>query len=264
VLRERPSFGAVNQWANFVRNHDELTLDQLTERERHDVFEAFGPDPGMQLYGRGLRRRLPSMVDGDQRRVRLLYSLAFSLPGSPVLFYGEEIGMSENLDVPDRLAVRTPMQWEPGRGGGFSAAPPRSWPRRMPSGRWGPDMVSVAAQRRDPSSLWRFIQTLIRVYRESPQLGWSRLEVLAQPHPAVLAHVCHGADPAWRMLALHHFGSEATDVEVELGTGGAERTLVDRFTGDRLLVGDHTVARLHLEPYEYRWFIVEDPTSPAP
>ena len=99
ALRERPALDITSQWANFVRNHDELTLDKLSEDERQEVFDAFGPDPDMQLYDRGLRRRLPSMLGGDQRRMRLVYSLVFSLPGTPVLFYGEEIGMGENLDI---------------------------------------------------------------------------------------------------------------------------------------------------------------------
>ena len=110
ALRERPALDVTSQWANFVRNHDELTLDKLSTTERKEVFAAFGPDPDMQLYGRGLRRRLPTMLGGDERRIRLVYSLMFSLPGTPTLFYGEEIGMGENLDVEGRLAVRTPMQ----------------------------------------------------------------------------------------------------------------------------------------------------------
>src|SRR4051812_4395998 len=98
-------------WANFVRNHDELTLDKLDEGERADVFAAFGAEKSMQAYGRGIRRRAPSMLGGDARRIRMAYSLMFSLPGTPVLFYGEEIGMAENLAVDGRLAVRPPMQW---------------------------------------------------------------------------------------------------------------------------------------------------------
>ena len=109
-----------------MRNHDELTLDKLSDDERAEVFAAFGPEETMQVYGRGLRRRLPPMLDGDPRRVRMVYSLLFSLPGTPVLFYGEEIGMGEDLDAEGRLAVRTPMQWTSGRNGGFSAAPRRA------------------------------------------------------------------------------------------------------------------------------------------
>ena len=108
ALRERPALDVTSQWANFVRNHDELTLDKLSTPERKEVFAAFGPDPDMQLYGRGLRRRLPTMLGGDERRIRLVYSLMFSLPGTPTLFYGEEIGMGENLDVEGRLAGAHP------------------------------------------------------------------------------------------------------------------------------------------------------------
>ena len=110
------------QWANFVRNHDELTLDKLSEDEREEVFAAFGPEEELQLYGRGLRRRLPTMLDGDERRIRLTYSLAFSLPGTPVLFYGEEIGMAENLAIEGRYSVRAPMQWSSEPQAGFTTS----------------------------------------------------------------------------------------------------------------------------------------------
>ena len=147
ALRQRPKLDITSQWANFVRNHDELTLDKLSDAERQEVFDAFGPDPDMQLYGRGLRRRLPSMLGGDERRMRMAYSLVFSLPGTPVLFYGEEIGMAENLDIPGRLAVRTPMQWTGGANGGFSKAPKRRLTRPLPDGLYGPR----AGQRRRPA-----------------------------------------------------------------------------------------------------------------
>src|SRR3712207_3970667 len=106
ALQRRPETARQSQWATFLRNHDELTLDKLSDRERDEVFSAFGPEPEMQLYGRGLRRRLPTMLDGDPRRIRMAYSLMFSLPGTPVLFYGEELGMGENLEIPGRLSVQ--------------------------------------------------------------------------------------------------------------------------------------------------------------
>ena len=199
ALRERPALDVTSQWANFVRNHDELTLDKLSTPERKEVFAAFGPDPDMQLYGRGLRRRLPTMLGGDERRIRLVYSLLFSLPGTPTLFYGEEIGMGENLDVEGRLAVRTPMQWDDGPNGGFSTAPKRRLTRPQPGGLFGPAHVNAAAQRQDPDSLWSFIRLLIRRYRQMPQIGWSDIEVLDHDVPAVLAHVCRADD--WRLLA---------------------------------------------------------------
>ena len=215
ALRERPGLDVTSQWANFVRNHDELTLDKLSVPERKEVFAAFGPDPDMQLYGRGLRRRLPTMLGGDERRIRLVYSLLFSLPGTPTLFYGEEIGMGENLDVEGRLAVRTPMQWDAGPNGGFSSAPKRRLTRPQPDGLFGPEHVNAAAQRQDPDSLWSFVRQLIRRYRQMPQIGWSDVEVLDHDVPAVLAHVCRVDD--WRLLALHNLGADDAIVTLELG-----------------------------------------------
>ena len=162
-----PTLDITSQWANFVRNHDELTLDKLSDDERQEVFDAFGPDKDMQLYGRGLRRRLPSMLGGDERRMRMAYSLAFSLPGTPVLFYGEEIGMAENLDIPGRFAVRTPMQWTGGANGGFSKASKRRLSRPLPDGLYGPDRVNAADQRRDHDSFWWFMRNLIYTYRSA-------------------------------------------------------------------------------------------------
>ena len=190
ALSRRPATARESQWATFVRNHDELTLDKLTDRQREEVFAAFGPDRDMQLYDRGLRRRLPTMLDGDPRRLRMVYSLLFSLPGTPVLFYGEEIGMGENLDVEGRLAVRTPMQWTSGRNGGFSDAAPSRLPRPVVDGAFGPEHVNVADQRHDPDSLLAFLTLLIRRYRESPELGWSDVRMLDQPLHQVLAHEC--------------------------------------------------------------------------
>ncbi len=215
ALRERPALDVTSQWANFVRNHDELTLDKLSTRERKEVFAAFGPDPDMQLYDRGLRRRLPTMLGGDERRIRLVYSLLFSLPGTPTLFYGEEIGMGENLDVEGRLAVRTPMQWDDGPNGGFSTAPKRRFTRPQPTGLFGPEQVNAAAQRQDPDSLWSFIRQLIRRYRQMPQIGWSDVEVLDHDVTAVLAHVCRQDE--WRLLALHNLGADDAIVSLDLG-----------------------------------------------
>src|SRR5690606_17275907 len=132
--------------------------DQLSDDERAEVFEAFGPEEDMQLYGRGLRRRLPPMLDGDPARVRLVYSLLFTLPGTPVLFYGEEIGMGENLDVDGRLSVRTPMQWSSGPNGGFSTAPPSKLVRPLPEGQFGPLAVNAADQRRSDDSLLNWME----------------------------------------------------------------------------------------------------------
>ena len=205
ALAALPAIPEDCQWANFVRNHDELTLDKLAEDERAEVFAAFGPEPELQLYGRGLRRRLPTMVGGDERRMRMLYSLAFALPGTPVLFYGEEIGMAENLEIPGRYSVRAPMQWSEDRHGGFSTVEDADALCRpvVAAEGWGPERVNVAAQRRDPGSLLNWMERLIRRRRECPELGWGRCTVLDAGQSAVL---CHRAD--WdgsTVLALHSF-----------------------------------------------------------
>lgn len=259
ALRQRPVLDITSQWANFVRNHDELTLDKLTDSERQEVFDAFGPDPDMQLFGRGLRRRLPSMLGGDERRMRMTYSLAFSLPGTPVLFYGEEIGMAENLDVEGRFAVRTPMQWTDGANGGFSRAPRRRLPRPLPEGLYGPGRVNVADQRHDHSSFWWFIRDLIYTYRQQPEIGWATVEVVKQPHRAVLAHVCREKS-GWLMLALHNFGAEAVMVSVALDDLGPGCSLVDLLDG----LSEHPIetqgsVELHLEAYGYRWLRLRRP-----
>ena len=112
------------QWVSFLRNHDELDLSRLTDEQRGDVFRAFAPRPEMRLYGRGIRRRLAPMLSGDRRRIELAYALQFSLPGTPALRYGEEIGMGEDLSLDGREAIRTPMQWDDTANAGFSAAAP--------------------------------------------------------------------------------------------------------------------------------------------
>ena len=117
ATRTRPQTA---QWGMFLRNHDELDLGRLTQEQRQKVFEAFGPSQGMQLYDRGIRRRLAPMLNGDRRRLELAYSLMFTLPGTPVIRYGDELGMGDNLDLPERVAARTPMQWSTEPQAGFT------------------------------------------------------------------------------------------------------------------------------------------------
>jgi trehalose synthase len=259
ALRRRPKLDVTSQWANFIRNHDELTLDKLNDAERQEVFDAFGPEPGMQLYGRGLRRRLPSMLGGDERRMKMAYSLAFSLPGTPVLFYGEEIGMAENLDIEGRLAVRSPMQWTGGPHGGFSRAPKRRLTRPLTDGLYGPDRINAADQRRDHGSFWWFMRNLVYTYREQPEIGWSTLEILEQPNPAVLAHLCR-EESGWAMVALHNFGADSCMVPLVLADvpeGSILVDLLDGLTETELDAGGKVDARL--EPYGYRWLRVLRP-----
>jgi trehalose synthase len=259
ALTGRPALNPDSQWATFVRNHDELTLDKLTDDERAEVFAAFGPEERMQVYGRGLRRRLPPMLDGDPRRVRMVYSLLFSLPGTPVLFYGEEIGMGEDLDAEGRLAVRTPMQWTSGTNGGFSTADPGRLPGPVVDGGFAPEFVNVADQRRDEDSLLSFMKLLIRRYRESPELGWGAFRVLDQPHPEVLAHLCSWDDGA--LVAVHNLGPEPRTVPLSLEDCDAGHRLEDLLVTQTTPVGEDGAVELTLDGYGYRWLRVVGPDS---
>ena len=246
ALAELPAIPEDGQWANFVRNHDELTLDKLSKSEREEVFAAFGPDEELQLFGRGLRRRLPDMLDGDQRRIRMVYSLMFSLPGTPVLFYGEEIGMGENLAIEGRMSVRAPMQWTDGPNGGFSdAEDPKTLCRPVTEGRFGPEQVNTFQQRRDPESLLNWMERVIRRRRECPELGWGTFTPLSAREPQVFAHRCDRDGAS--IVAVHNLGGRKVTTTLPLD---AEETLVDLLGTDDL----EPPYELELEAYGYRWY----------
>jgi maltose alpha-D-glucosyltransferase/alpha-amylase len=256
ALSQRPTIPHEAAWASFLRNHDELTLDKLTDRERDEVFAAFGPSPDMQLYGRGLRRRLPSMLDGDQRWIRMAYSLMFAMPGAPTLFYGEEIGMGENLEVEDRLAVRTPMQWSPTPTAGFSSAPPEALVRPLPGDeRFGPANVNADAQRTDSASLLNWFERLIRLRKEVPEIGWGSWTVLptsARPL-IVLRYDWHGETA----VTAHNLSRRARRVDVVLdGVEGELRDLLEPHPPTRIRAGRATI---RLGPHGYRWMRVDAP-----
>jgi trehalose synthase len=261
ALAGRPDVPHDVQWATFVRNHDELTLDKLSDAEREEVFAAFGPEERMQVYGRGLVRRLPPMLDGDPRRIRMVYSLLFSLPGTPVLFYGEEIGMGENLEEHSRSAVRTPMQWTGEDNGGFSTAAPEDLCAPVVTGGFSPEHVNVADQRDDPDSLLNFVRLLTTRYRACPELGWGRYEPLQQPFAQVFAHRQTWDDAS--LVALHNLGPDAVTVPLELpdlaGSGSTRCELVDLLEPGVTRLDPDGRAEVQLDGYGYRWLRITRP-----
>ncbi|MEV4831993.1 alpha-amylase family protein [Micromonospora sp. NPDC049257] len=251
ALRDTPKLPTGGQWATFLRNHDEIDLSRLTADQRNDVLAKFGPDENMQLYGRGIRRRLAPMLGNDRRHIELAYALQFSLRGTPVLRYGEEIGMGENLALDGRDAIRTPMQWSYKENGGFSTADPEKLIRPViDQGDFGYQQVNVTAQRGDSTSLLAWFERMIRTLREAPEIGSGSTSHIDVPMPAgVLAHRADG--PTGTMVFLHNLGTE--DVEVDLSTLAAEAdlpidVLTDRGYGD---VGK--LDSLKLGGHGYRW-----------
>nr|WP_203591330.1 alpha-amylase family protein [Streptomyces sp. SID13031] len=257
ALRERPAPPEEAQWGTFVRNHDELTLDKLTEDEKQEVFAAFGPDEDMQLYGRGLRRRLPPMLGNDPARIKMVYSLLFSLPGTPVLFYGEEIGMGENLKAEGRNAVRSPMQWTSGLNGGFSTADPDRLAGPVVEGDLSPEHVNVADQRRDPSSLLSWIKLLIQRYRETPELSWGDCTILELDSPAVFAH--RSDYEGGSVIAIHNFSATAASVTLPIAGASAGLRAADLLTGETFPVAVDGTLKHQIAPYGCCWLRILRP-----
>jgi maltose alpha-D-glucosyltransferase/alpha-amylase len=241
------------QWGMFLRNHDELDLGRLSEAQRQKVFEALGPNKEDQLYDRGIRRRLAPMLGGDRRRIELAYSLMFTLPGTPVLRYGDELGMGDDLTLPERVCCRTPMQWSTEPNGGFTKSAKAVVPV-ITGGPYGFEHVNAAEQRREANSLLNWMERIIRMRKEVPEVGWGSFEALDCGDNAVLAMRYD-----WRnnsVLFLHNFADEPREVKFAVGLKGADGDLLVN-----LLAADHSRAEkgkhcVLLEPYGYRWYRV--------
>lgn len=238
----------VSQWAQFLRNHDELDLGRLTDEERQKVFEKFGPEENMQLYERGIRRRLAPML-GNRQQSELAYSLMFSLPGTPVIRYGDEIGMGDNLDLPEREAVRTPMQWSAEDGAGFSRAPKLVHPL-VTGGFFSYKHVNIEDQRRDPSSMLNWMTKLIRLRKECPEIGWGDWEILKTGHDQVL-----GMLYTWKgrsLVVFHNFDEHPHEVVITTKQVGHERLIV--LMNNEESKADKKEHHIILDAFGYRWF----------
>jgi maltose alpha-D-glucosyltransferase/alpha-amylase len=217
TLRELPKLPRHGQWATFLRNHDEIDLGRLTEEERQQVFTEFAPASDMQLYGRGIRRRLAPMLGGDRRRIELAYSLQLTMPGTPVIRYGEEIGMGDNLDLPEREAIRTPMQWDGTRGAGFSGADPERFVAPLVAdGPYSYEQVNVTNQRLDPNSLLTWFERILHALRECEEIGSGEHEVLDVGPPQVMVHRATGRTGS--TLFVHNLADQPCRLKL-----GAER-----------------------------------------
>jgi maltose alpha-D-glucosyltransferase/alpha-amylase len=249
ALHDTPKLPEAAQWATFLRNHDEIDLSRLTTEQRNQVYAEFGPDKNMQLYNRGIRRRLAAMLGNDRRRLEMAYSLQFTLRGTPVLRYGEEIGMGEDLSQGGRKAIRTPMQWSSLPNGGFTSAEKPIAPV-VSGGEYGYETVNVTAQRHDPTSLLAWFERMIRTLREAPEVsaGSCRHVDVALP-PGVLAHRADAASGT--MLFLHNLSTEPAKCDLSSVYPEADHptdVLADQEYAD---VG--RLDALDLDGHGYRW-----------
>jgi maltose alpha-D-glucosyltransferase / alpha-amylase len=254
ATKRRP---ATAQWGMFLRNHDELDLGRLTEQQRQKVFAEFGPEPEMQLYERGIRRRLAAMFDGDRRRLELAYSLMFTLPGTPVLRYGDELGMGDDLKLPERNCARTPMQWSNEPHGGFTKNDKPHIPV-ISEGPYGFEHINAAIQRRHPDSLLNWTERIIRMRKEVPEIGWGEFKVIPSHDPAVLVMRYD-----WRnnwVLFVHNLDAKPHEITFSVGLEGANAAHGNVLVN--LLAEDHSHAdksgkhRMVIEAYGYRWYRV--------
>jgi maltose alpha-D-glucosyltransferase / alpha-amylase len=239
------------QWVHFLRSHDELDLGRLSPEQRSEVFKAFAPDKHMQLYDRGIRRRLAPMLGNDRRRLELAFSLLFSLPGTPMMQYGDEIGMGDDLTLDERDCARTPMQWTSERHGGFSGAE-RTVRPCIDDDTFGYRRVNVSEQRRDPQSLLNWTERRIRMRKECPELSWGDFVVLrGEPSDVlVIRYDFRGVS----MLTVHNFSPRRQTVAVDPKTEGGD-LLVDVFD-DNHSRSENGTHRITMGPYGHRWYRV--------
>lgn len=241
------------QWVNFLRSHDELDLGRLTDAQRERVFQAFAPAKEMQLYNRGIRRRLAPMLDNDRRKLELAFSLLFTLPGTPMLQFGDEIGLGDDLSLPERECARTPMQWSSEPHGGFTNGKRPVLPV-ISDPIYGYQRVNVEAQRRDPHSMLNWMERKIRMRRECPEISWGDWKIFKTDQPGVLVMRYEWDDHT--LLTLHNFSGKPRAVVLDRGTVAANTgtgELVDLLATNDSRADENGRYVIELQPYDYRW-----------
>lgn len=254
ALNMLPKTNDFQQYANFLRNHDELDLERLNETERNEVFAAFAPEEDMQIFGRGIRRRLTPMFNNDRKLLELSYSLLFSLPGSPIIRYGDELGMGDDLNQEERTSVRTAMQWSNEGNAGFSSAPESKLIKPVIKNKeYGKDKVNVELQFKDEKSFLHWMVKLIRMRKKCIEFGRGAFTVLDSGHESVLAHLSRLENEI--ALAVHNLGDEEVTVLIDLGENNVKRLVYCFGDQDYEMLHDGKEHwKIKIAPYGYRWF----------
>ncbi|MEO1089579.1 MAG: maltose alpha-D-glucosyltransferase [Pseudomonadota bacterium] len=267
IIRQTPDIPENCQWAIFLRNHDELTLEMVTEHDREYLWNTYAADSRMRI-NLGIRRRLAPLMDHDRRKIELMKLLLFSMPGTPIIYYGDELGLGDNVYLGDRDGVRTPMQWSPDRNGGFSRANPQALylpPVMDPL--YGYAAVNVESQQSDPSSLLNWTRRMIAVRRTHPAFGRGSLRFLYPGNRKILAFVREYEDDC--LLCVFNLSRSAQSFQLELGEF-AGRVPVELLGRTPFMPVGETGYPLTLPGYGFYWFILSDaaavPTwhEPAP
>ena len=254
ILEQTPALPSGCEWATFLRNHDELTLEMVTDEERDYMYRSYGADPQMRL-NLGIRRRLAPLLGNDRRKFELLYSLLFSLPGTPVVYYGDEIGMGDNVYLGDRDGVRTPMQWSPDRNAGFStASTQRLYLPPIADGAFHYQTVNVENQRADNGSLLSWMRQIIAVRQRNPVLASNEITFPDPDNHRVLAYIrrAPGEHP---FLVVANLSQRAQSVDIDLREleGSIPIEVFGRTPFAPITDKPYT---LTLAPYGYFWFEV--------
>ncbi len=251
ILQQTPTIPDACQWCLFLRNHDELTLEMVTDMERDYMYDEYAHDKGMRL-NLGIRRRLATLLDNDRRRIELMNGLLMSLPGTPVIYYGDEIGMGDNIYLGDRNGVRTPMQWDGGWNSGFSSADPESlYAALILNPVYGYPAVNVQSQRRSQHSLLSWMRRIIGVRKSTPIFGRGSIEFLYPENHRVLAYLRQlGAET---ILVVNNLSASAQAVELDLSRFKGN-ILVEMFSRNIFPRVGSLPYLLTLGPYQFYWF----------
>ncbi|MBI9043957.1 MAG: maltose alpha-D-glucosyltransferase [Anaerolineaceae bacterium] len=250
ILEATPNIPEPCQWINFLRNHDELTLEMVTEEERQWMWQEYAPEERMRL-NLGIRRRLAPLLNNDPDKIRLANSLLFTLPGSPIIYYGDEIGMGDNIWLDDRDGVRTPMQWNSKPNAGFSKSTGELYAPVIDDPEFGYTKINLQAARNDPESLWYTLQKMISIRKDHLVFGFGEFQIIQLDNPTIFA--LKRTYQNEKLFAIHNLSAMKQSVEINQEVLG--RNEFNNLLGkEQFQLQNNETFLINLEPLDFRWF----------